>query len=78
MNIGAYQISLSFNQILDLVKQLPIKEKTELGLELAKETKDQTLSRLLNSFKTDDISQNEIDREVESVRAEIYAKRKTN
>jgi len=76
MNIGAYQISLSFNQILDLVKQLPIKEKTKLGLELAKETKDQTLSRLLNSFKTDDIRQDEIDTEVESVRAEIYAKRR--
>ena len=77
MNTGA-QISLSYNQILDLVKQLSFKEKTRLSMELAKETKDQTLTRLLNSFRTDEISQDEIDKAVESVRSEIYAKRKKN
>ena len=78
MNTGAYQISLSYNQVLDLVKQLSYKEKTKLSMELAKETKDQTLTRLLNSFRTDEISQDEIDKAVESVRSEIYAKRKKN
>jgi len=78
MNTGAYQISLSYNQILDLVKQLSYKEKTRLSIELAKETKDQTLTRLLNSFRTDEINQDEIDKAVESVRSEIYAKRKKN
>jgi hypothetical protein len=78
MNTGAYQISLSYNQILDLVKQLSFKEKTKLSMELAKETKDQTLTRLLNTFRTDEITQDEIDKAVESVRSEIYAKRKKN
>jgi spore coat protein CotH len=78
MNTGAYQISLSYNQILNLVKQLSFKEKTRLSMELAKETKDQTLTRLLNSFRTEEITQDEIDKEVESVRSEIYAKREKN
>jgi len=73
MNTGAYQISLSYNQILNLVKQLSFKEKTRLSMELAKETKDQTLTRLLNSFRTEEITQDEVDKAVESVRSEIYA-----
>jgi hypothetical protein len=78
MNSGAYQISLSYSQILDLVKQLPYKEKAKLTKELAKETKDQTLSRLLDSFRTEEITQEEIDKEVKMVRAELYAKKKKN
>jgi hypothetical protein len=78
MNSGAYQISLSYKQILDLVRQLPFKEKAKLSRELAKETKDQTLTRLLDTFKTDEISQAEIDKKVEIVRAELYAKKKKN
>jgi len=78
MDSGAYQISLSYNQILDLVRQLPFNEKAKLSRKLAKETKDQTLTRLLDDFKTDEISQDEIDKEVESVRAELYAQKKKN
>ena len=78
MNTGAYQISLSYRQILDLVRQLPFKEKTKLSRELAKETKDQTLTRLLDGFKTDEISLEEIDKEVEIVRAELYAQKSKN
>ncbi len=76
MNTGSYQISLSFRQILGLVKQLPYEEKTRLGEEIAKETLDKRLSRLLKSFRTDEISQEDIDSEVESVRTEIYASKK--
>ena len=76
MSSGALQISFSYNQIRDLVNQLPYRDKARLSRELAKEAKDQTLSRLLKSFKTDNISQEEIDKEVESVRAELYAKKK--
>ena len=49
MNIGTLQISLSYDQLLNLIKQLPIKEKVKLSKELAKETIDTRLSRLLNS-----------------------------
>lgn len=78
MNSSAFQISLSYNQILDLVRQLPNKEKERLSKDLEKETKDQILTRLLGSFRTDEISQDEIDKEVKSVRAEIYAQKKKN
>jgi hypothetical protein len=49
-----------------------------LSRELAKETKDQTLTRLLDSFRTDELSQEEIDKEVEIVRGELYAQKKKN
>ncbi|OQX78604.1 MAG: hypothetical protein B6D64_06195 [Bacteroidetes bacterium 4484_276] len=71
MNTGTYQISLSYGQILNLVRQLPGREKAKLNKELAKEAIDKRLSRLLNSFQTDEISEEEINTEVEKVRAEI-------
>ena len=74
MSSGAYQISLSFGQIRDLVKQLSSKEKLMLSKELEADTKNKTLSALLASFKTDELTQEEIDAEVESVRAELSAK----
>ena len=78
MNSNSFQISLTFNQILDLVKQLPAKEKTRLSEELAKEAIDKRLSRLLNSFQTEDLSEELINEEVEKVRAEIYVKKEKN
>ena len=53
-----------------------IKEKVKLSKELAKETIDARLSRLLNSFKTDELSFDTITEEVEKVRTDLYAKRK--
>jgi hypothetical protein len=53
MNNNAYKISLSYNQILDLVRQLPVKDKAKLSNELAKVATDKRLSRLLSAFKTD-------------------------
>ncbi|MBI4645716.1 MAG: hypothetical protein HY738_03725 [Bacteroidia bacterium] len=76
MNIGTLQISLSYDQLLDLIKQLPIREKVRLSQELAKETIDTRLSRLLNSFKTDELSLDTITEEVEKVRSELYVNRK--
>jgi len=76
MQSESYNISLSYNQIRELVRQLPKKDKVRLGQELAKEAKDQRLSRLLKSFRTDELTQEDIDKEVESVRAEIYAQKK--
>jgi len=76
MNSTSYRISLSYNQVLDLVKQLPIKDKAKLSKELAKEAIDKKLSRLLNSFQTDELSEDIINEEVEKVRSELYAKKK--
>ena len=76
MKANNYQINLGFEQILDLVKQLPRKEKLKLTKALEKEMIKTKLSSLLEAFKTDKISQETIDREVEIVRTSIYAKSK--
>ena len=78
MNNNAYKISLSYNQILDLVRQLPVKDKAKLSNELAKEATDKRLSRLLNAFKTDELTEDEISKEVEKARSEIYAQKQKN
>ena len=78
MNTGTYEISLSYGQILNLVKQLPSREKAKLSEELAKEAVDKRLSKLLRSFQTDELSEEDITKEVEKVRAEIYASKKKN
>ena len=74
MNTATYKIPLSFDQILMLVRQLPTKEKTELGRVIANEVIDQKLTKLLKLFKTDQLSDEIITSEVEKIRAAIYAK----
>ncbi len=76
MKTDTYSIDLGFDQILDLVKQLPKKEKIRLSKELEREIIDVKLTSLLKAFKTDNLEQSTIDREVEIVRADIYAKSK--
>jgi hypothetical protein len=66
------QPTLNFDQILDLVKQLPRNDKIRLSKELEKDTLDQTLTQLLETFKTDELSHLTITEEVENVRTEIY------
>ena len=76
--MDTYQISLNFEQILELVKQLPPAEKLRLSKELEKETRDRKLTELLEAFQTDELDLDTINEEVETVRAEIYARSKTN
>ena len=68
----SYQPTLNFDQILDLVKQLPRNDKIRLSKELEKDTLNQTLTQLLETFKTDELSHLTITEEVENVRTEIY------
>lgn len=70
------QIDLSFEQVLSLVKQLPAPQKMEILRELGQETVDFKMSRLLETFKTNDLSLELIEGEVESVRKELYDKGK--
>lgn len=74
MNNNAFKISLTYKQILDLVRQLPKKDKARLSNELAKEITDKRLSRLLDTSRTDELSEEEINQEVEEARAQIYAR----
>lgn len=77
MEMGAaLQIDLSFEQVLSLVKQLPAPQKMEILRELGQEAVDFKISRFLEAFKTNDLSLELIEREVESVRQELYDKDK--
>jgi hypothetical protein len=69
-------ISLTYTQILELVRKLPKQQKIKLSKELEKEAIGSKLSDLLNSFKTKELSSDIIDKEVEAVRKELYAKSK--
>ena len=72
----AIQIDFTFDQVLSLVRQLPKQQKLKLTKELERDIVGSKLSRLLKIFKTDELSLDIIDKEVESVRQEIYEKQK--
>ena len=76
MKTGTYNIDLEFEQILDLVRRLPKKEKIRLSKELEREIINAKLTSLLKAFKTDSLDQETITNEVEIVRTELYAKSK--
>ena len=76
MKTGTYNIDLEFDQILDLVRQLPKKEKIRLSKELEREVINAKLTSLLKAFRTDSLDQETINTEVETVRTELYAKSK--
>ena len=78
MTTNTYQISLNFEQILELVKQLPPDDKLRLSEELSKETANNKLTELLEIFKTDELDIETINEEVEAVRTELYDKSKAN
>ncbi|MBD1936903.1 hypothetical protein [Microcoleus sp. FACHB-68] len=78
MNQANYQLSLNFEQVLALVKQLPYAEKLQLSQELEKETLNNKLTELLELFRTDELSLETIEQEVEAVRTEIYARKTTH
>jgi len=63
-----YQLSLNFEQVLTLVKQLPEPEKRQLSQELARELLDSKLTALLECFQTDELSLDTITQEVEAVK----------
>lgn len=78
MTLANYQLSLNFEQILALVKQLPYPEKLQLSQELEKEVLNSKLTVLLESFRTDELSLETITQEVEAVRSEIHATKTNN
>ncbi len=73
MKANLYSVQLDFDQILDLVKRLPNKEKLRLSRELEKAEIDTKLSDLLKAFKTNELDPETIDKEVEAVRQELHA-----
>ena len=72
----ALHLDITFDQILSLVKQLPFKEKIKISKELEKEGIKTKLTSLLETFKTNDLSLETINQEVEIVRQKNYDQKK--
>ncbi len=65
-------LSLTFRQVLNLIKQLPERQKIKLTKKLEKEVIDSKLSDILKSVQAYESPQEIIDQEVETVRQELY------
>ena len=78
MATAALKIHLSRTQILELARQLSDEDKLELNRALAAEVRGIKLKRLLDDLKKDEVLQEDIDSEVETVRQENYEKRLQN
>ena len=66
------QVNITFEQVLNIVKQLPTEEKLMLTKELEKEGIKSKLNAILQILKTDELTQQIIDEEVETVRKSLY------
>ncbi len=69
-------LQLEVDQVLDLVRKLPTQEKIRLSKELEKEGIETKLSRLLETFRTKELSLKTINKEVGIVRQKIYESQK--
>ena len=68
-------LKLEFEQLLTLVRQCDPSEKIEMVRVLEKETLPVRLPNLLTALRSDDLSEQDILREVEAVRDRRYAAR---
>lgn len=75
-NVMDAVLKLNYNQILSLVKQLPTRMQLRLGRILTKDATEAELEHFLETFKTDELSEEDILAEVKQVRKERYARRK--
>ena len=76
MATASLNIRLNYSQILELARQLSDDDKVQLNRELTAEVRKIELQRLLQVFKNDEISLDEITSEVELVRKARYEARK--
>jgi hypothetical protein len=68
--------NLTFDRLIELVRQLSVQEKIILSKELEKEGINSKLSSLLKTFKTNELSEDTINEEAEYVRDQIYERKK--
>lgn len=80
MEIASFNIRLDYHQIRDIVGQLSDEDKLRLANELIAETKKSKLENFQSFFKGNEAdelpSMEEIQAEVNTVRQELYEKRK--
>ncbi|NEW85304.1 MAG: hypothetical protein GZ094_23480 [Mariniphaga sp.] len=70
----SYQVQLNFSQIMQIVRQLPADDKIKLSKELEKEAINSKLTMLLKSFKTNELTDEMIAQECDSVREKLFNK----
>jgi hypothetical protein len=68
-------LNLSYSQILGLAEQLPAQSRLRMSRVLARKTTKDELNYLMNAFKNDEITEDEVRDEVKQVRQELYESR---
>jgi hypothetical protein len=72
----AIQLDITYDQVLSLVRKLPVQQKIKLSKDLEKEGINSKLGEILKSFKTNELSLETINREVEIVRQKFYERKR--
>ncbi len=67
-----FNMNIDTDQIIDAAAKMPINEKLKLYDKIKDEIVKYRVEELLNKFKTDDITEEEITEIVENVRSERY------
>lgn len=73
---AAIQLEVTYDQVLALVRKLPTQQKIKLSKDLEKEGISSKLSEILKTFKTNELSLETINAEVEIVRQKFYERKK--
>lgn len=68
-------IDISYDQMLLLLQQMPVRSQLRIGKALTRQNTRAELNRFLDTFRTDEISEEDIMNEVKAVRQERYAKK---
>lgn len=69
-------IDISYNQLLLLLQQMPLRSQLKLGKALTRQSVRSELEYFLDVFRTDEISEDDILAEVKAARHERYAENK--
>ena len=67
-------IDISYNQLLQLLQQMPVRSQLRLGKALTSQSIRTELEYFLDVFRTNELSEEDIMAEVNAVRHERYAK----
>ena len=74
--IASLQLDVTYEQVIALVRKMPLSEKVKLSEELENDAINSKLSKLLKTFKTKELSIETINAEVELVRQQMYESQK--
>ena len=68
-------INISYDQMLLLLQQMPVRSQLRIGKALTRQNTRAELTRFLDTFRTDELSEEDIMAEVKAVRQKRYAKK---